>query len=217
MHGMEEKMFQTKARKKNLKSIAVTVCVLIVAILITTIPSEAASKAGKAKKAYKSYLSSIMNRSDFKEYAGLKIGNISFAIMDISGDKVPELIVKESYTAPENYWVYTYRNGTVKKLKSMCYYSGGEIDAVYPKKHIIKAYEGDDWFCDNIYYRVTGSKMKVAARTKNGKYYVNGRKVTKSSYQRYVSKIERTKRYSVNNGKLKFRKNTAKNRKKYCK
>ena len=214
---MEEKMFQTKVRKKNLKSIAVTACFLLIAILITAIPSEAASKAGKAKKAYKSYLSSIMNRSDFKEFAGMKIGNISFAIMDISGDKVPELIVKESYTAPENYWVYTYRNGKVKKLKSMCYYSGGEIDAVYPKKHIIKAYEGDDWFCDNIYYRVTGSKMKVAARTKNGKYYVNGRKVTKSSYQRYVSKIERTKCYSVNNGKLKFRKNTSKNRKKYCK
>lgn len=181
---------------------------------MAVIPSKAVSKEEKAKKAYKAYLSNIMSRSDFKKYAGLEFGNISFAVMDISGDKIPELIVKENYTTPEGFWVYTYQNGKVKKLKEMNYYSGGEIEAVYPKKHIIKTYEGDDWSSDQIYYKVTGSKMKVAAKTKNGKYYVNGKKVTKISYQSYISQIERTKCYSVNNRKLKFRKNTAKNRKK---
>lgn len=187
----------------------------VFSVLMTAIPSEAVSKAGKAKKAYRAYLSNIMNRSDFKEYAGLEFGNISFAVMDISGDKIPEMIVRESYTTPESYWVYTYHKGKVKKLKQMDYFFGGQVDQIYPKKHIIKAYEGNSWFSDNIYYRVTGNKMKVVARTKNGKYYVNGRKVTKSSYQSYVSKIERTKCYSKDNGRLKFRKNTAKNRKKY--
>lgn len=108
---MEEKMLQSKKRKGSIKSIAATTCLLLFAVIMTVIPSEAASKVGKAKKAYKAYLSSIMSHPDFKEFAGMKIGSISFAIMDISGDKVPELIVKESYTAPENYWVYTYQIG----------------------------------------------------------------------------------------------------------
>lgn len=210
-------MFQQKKKKFSIKQITVTLCILLFAVFFGATPSEAASKAGKAKKAYKAYLSSIMSRSDFKEYAGLQYGSIFFAVMDISGDKVPELIVKENYTEPNGYWVYTYRKGKVRKLKSLDYYSGGEIEAVYPKKRIIKTYEGDSWTVDKIYYKVTNSKMKVAARTKNGKYYVNGRKVTKSKYQRYVAKIEQTKCYSENNRKLKFRKNTAKNRKKYLK
>ncbi|MCM1181363.1 MAG: hypothetical protein NC347_13990 [Clostridium sp.] len=208
-------MIPQKKNKIYIKRITVTLCILLSAVFAAVIPSQAASKAVKAKKAYKEYLSNIMKQPDFREYAGLEFGSIFFAVLDISGDKVPELIVKESYTAPAGYWVYTYRNGKVKKLKEMNYYSGGEIEAVYPKKHIIKVYEGDDWDSDWIYYRVTGSKMKVAARTKNGKYYVNGKSVTKTSYQNYISKIEKTKCYRANSGKLKFRKNTGKNRKKY--
>ena len=204
-------------KQLSIKQIGITLCILFFAVFMTAIPSQAASKATKAKKAYNAYLSNIMSRPDFKEYAGLEFGSISFAVMDISGDKIPELIVKEDYTAPQGFWVYTYRKGKVKKLKEMSYYSGGEIEAVYPKKHIIKAYEGDDWSSEQIYYKVTGSKMKAVARTKNGKYYVNGKKVTKRSYQSYISKAEKTKCYGANNGKLKFRKNTAKNRKKYLK
>lgn len=207
-HKSEEvkKMAGQEKRRFSVKGLTAAFCILLFMVLTEAIPSEAASKAGKARKAYREYLSSIMKSEDFKEYAGLGFGSISFAVMDISGDKIPELIVKESYTTPEGYWVYTYRKGKVKKLKSMNYYSGGDIDAVYPQKHIIKAYEGDDWDSDTLYYKVTESKMKAVARTKNGKYYVNGKKVTKTGYQSYISKIEKTKCYGANNGRLKFKK-----------
>lgn len=179
--------------------------------------AEAASKQTKAKKAYRNFLERIYEKKDFSNYKNSQYGSISFAVVDISGDKIPELIVKQDYTAPEGYYVYTYADGKVKKLKSINYYKGGEILRIYPEKHIIQAGEGDSWNYDTIYYRVTNKKMKVAAREKNGKYYVNGKEVPANDFYVYTNKFVQSKGYAQGSGKFKFRKNTKKNQNKYLK
>lgn len=35
-----------------------------------------------------------------------RFGGVYFTVVDISGDKVPELIVKETYTYPHGYYIY---------------------------------------------------------------------------------------------------------------
>lgn len=177
---------------------------------------QAATKATKAKKAYRSFLTNIHKQSDFKEL-NIPEGNIYFVVKDLSGDKVPELLIKQAYTYPQEYFLYTYRNGKVKKLKYFNYYVNGELTAVYPKKHVIEAMEGDSWDAYHIYYKVTSKKVKIVAREKNGKYYVNGKKVSYSKYVNYVNSIKKNEAYSFDKGTYKFRKNTAKNRNKYIK
>lgn len=208
--------------KKSKKMKGILTFVMIAFVLILGSHSQevqAASKATKAKKAYNSFLSNIYEKKDFQEFSGFgsQYGAIFFVVKDISGDSVPELIIRETYTSPYSFYVYTYKSGKVKKLKEMSYYSGGEILKIYPKKHVVKASVGDDWSSENIYYYVSGSKMKVIAKEDNGSYYVKGKRVSASKYNSYVRKIEKSKGYSLDSGQFKLRKNTSSNRTKYLK
>lgn len=142
-------------------------------------------------------MESIYEKKEFKSYKGKdgRFGSIYFTVVDLSGDKVPELIVKETYTYPYGYYIYTYQSGKIKFLKKeMSYYGGGEPTYIYPSKHIIECSEGDDWDFHTVYYKF-GKKMK---------------KITSVD-------ISGTKKYSLSSGKYKMRKNTKKNRNKYLK
>ena len=203
--------------KKNLKHYAWMLVVLFVFCALSGYEVQAASKASKAKMAYKSFLTDIYKKKDFRQLKDMQYGDIYFVVKDFSGDKVPDMLIKHTYCSPCEYYLYTYRNGQVKKLKSLSYYVNGEPWKFYPKKHVIMATEGDSWDADTIYYKVTSKKARIVAREKNGKYYVNGKVVSYSKYTSYVKSLTKGKAYSFEKGIYKFRKNTAKNRKKYIK
>lgn len=141
----------------------------------------AANKSIKAKKAYKNILANKYGSN-----------NTKFTVVEISGDKIPELIVSDISYEPEGYLIYTYKGGKAKLLKKMDYFDGGEIKYIYPSKHIIETQEGDSWNAHTIYYKVTAKKIK---------------KIKKKN-------LSSSKKYSLNYGKYKMKKNTVANRKK---
>ena len=179
--------------------------------------SLAASKSKKAYKAYEKFLKNIFDNKDFKLLKNSPCGEVYFMAKDISGDKIPELIICQTITNPNGYYIYTYKNGKVKKLKEINFYLGGELRKIYPSKHILAVDEGDSFTCHRIYYRVQHGKIKTIARKKNGKYYYNGKVVSKKTYNKFVKKLKKTKGYGFDKGKYAFKKNTSKNRKKYLK
>lgn len=186
----------------------------------------ASGNASKAKKAYKTILEQIANKG---KYEGITVApsDITFYIKDLTGDGVPEMLLCQNMTYPSEQVIYTYQKGKVRKLKSMNWYSGGELRTLYPKKHIIKASQSDDTGKAVVYYyKVTQSKVTVAAkgvgsmdnsgRIVLSKYYRNGKKTTKQKYLSYVQGLNKSKKLSVTNGKdVVFHSNTEGNRGKY--
>lgn len=187
---------------------------------------QASNNTSKAKKAYRIYLEKIANKG---EYEGIKVSDsdITFYIKDLTGDGIPEMLLCQNMTYPSEQAIYTYRKGKVKKLKSMNWYSGGELQTLYPKKHVVKTVQSDDTGNAVVYYyKVTKSKMTVAAKgigsmNNSGEielstYYRNGKKTTKQSYASYVKGLNQSKKMSVTNGKdVVFHSNTQGNRGKY--
>lgn len=203
--------------QKKLNIFILLLVALFVSGTLSGYEVQAASKTSKAKTAYKSFLADIYNNKDFRQLKDMEYGDIFFVVKDLSGDKVPELLIKHTYCSPCQYYLYTYRNGQVKKLKSLSYFVNGEPWKFYSKKHVIMATEGDSWDADTIYYKITNKKAKIVAREKNGNYYINGELVSYSEYTSYVESVTKGKVYSFDKGMYKLRKNTAKNRKKYIK
>lgn len=202
-----------------------------IGVFMSSFSAEAASNKVKAKKAYSKFLANYKRNPEFREIAKNEFTkkDFSFALCDVSGDGIPELFLREICVEPYEYWIYTYHNGKVKKLKRMDYFMNGVPYIIYPKTHIVCASEGDSYSADNIFYKISKGKIKVIARTKTnyeevpgempivrGKtYYIKGKKVSKSRYKKYVAKLKKGKKISEENKKLKFRVNNAKNRKKF--
>lgn len=187
--------------------------------LINTKSADAATKTGQAKKAYMRLLSNYKTNPEFRDYAKYEQtkNDFSFTLCDITGDGIPELILREYSVDPCIYWIYTYHNGNLKKLKKMDYYSGGMLFEIYPKVHIVCGSEGDSYRSDFIYYKLSEGKIKIIARTKGKNRYIKGKKVAKNKYKKFVTKLKKGKKISESNGTLKFRSNNAINRNKYLK
>lgn len=190
--------------------------------------SEAASKNAKAKKAYAKVLSSEKAAEGIIDTSWGLGKNTEFALLDINKDGVSELI----FTPDGGYHVdiVSYIKGKVKNVGWG--FSGSQ--KYYPNKHIYYSqttHSGDDVY---TYYKFTGKKMKVVAEkygndhinAVTGKakpqnkiyasfapyeYTVNGKRVSAKKYKAYVKKLLS----GAKSKKLKWHKNTAKNRKKY--
>lgn len=166
------------------------------------------SKNAKVKKAYKKYLS---NTVPYEKNKG------KFALLDLNKDGVSEFI----YTPDGDGYhvdIAAYVNGKAKSIGSG--FSG--IQKYYPNKHIYYSQTTHTGVDEYTYYKFTGKKLKVLAEkygeiNETGKslkpyrYKVNGKKVSAKKYNAYVKKLLS----GANNTKLKWHKNTAKNRKKY--
>lgn len=188
---------------------------------------QAISKGEKAKKAYARILSDV-KAADGIIYTGQGLGeNTKFALIDLNQDGVFELI----FTPDDGYRVdiVSYVNG---KTKSVGYGFSG-TQKYYPKKHIYFSHmmhTGGDVY---TYYKFTGKKMKVIAekygndmvnaitgKEKTGddvgkfapyKYTVKGKIASGKRYNSYIKKLLS----NTKNVKLKWHKNTEKNRKLY--
>ena len=94
--------------------------------------------------------------------------------------------------------IYTYTKGKVKKLVSV---GQGEFEKYYLKNKILYSNWGHMDYFYTEYYKFQGSKLvkkayqKETISLKKGnpvvthKYYVNGKRVSKSKYKAYVKKL----------------------------
>lgn len=189
--------------------------------------AQAVSKNAKAKNAYAKVLSSEKAAEGIINTSWGLGKNTEFALLDINKDGVSELI----FSPDEGYHVdiVSFTKGKVKHVGWG--FSGSQ--KYYPNKQIYYSqttHTGDDIY---TYYRFTGKKMKVVAEkygndTVNAvtgkakatdklgsfapyKYTVNGKTVSAKKYKAYVKKLLS----GAKEVKLKWHKNTAKNRKKY--
>ena len=203
---------------------------LLFACSLMVIPSRktyAASAKSKAIKAYKKKLSKstvavfpkgLKVYDEFWEppisYKSTKSSQVTFALAYITKDNVPELIIKDP---KYGYALFTYKKGKVKRLQYCDNYDfpGG----YYKKKGIYLGYastEGSVGY--DMYYKVTSSKVKRVMNVtfsdeESPRYEVNSKEVSASQFKKarksYVGKTKLTK--------IKMRKNTKANRKKYMK
>lgn len=210
------KIFSRQAVMKHIWGILIF---WMIGILFSSVSAEAASKMGRAKKAYKNFLSSYKTNPEFSEYAANEYAkdNFTFALSDINADGIPELILRESCADPYVYWIYSYHSGRIKKLKKMDYFSGGMLCDLYPKTHIVYASEGNSYKSDSIYYKLGKGRIKTIARTRGKKCYVNGNRVSKGEYKKYIVRLKKGRKISESKGTLKFRTNNTKNRNQYLK
>lgn len=157
---------------------------------------KAENKKIEALKAYKNEL--LKTKS--------KIGHgkaTSFFIKDVDGDKVPELIMY--FSSSSQVYLCTYKNNHVQCLVEAKYGLN-----IYNKNHIVMwSYETGDNPCD-YWYKISKGKAKLVAyksqniywnsgvRYTNQYFEVNGKKVKKKEYDKYVKKIKGKKlKYSM--------------------
>lgn len=186
----------------------------------------AASKRSKACKAYKSFLAK--NESKFEveegdfytENAESYKKASSFMILNMNGDKIPELVTyhPQGYKQGDLY-VYTYKNGKVTKMKRIdqnCNAAGWYYNYACKKNHLHVEWNGGYMGHHDYVYKITKGKVKLYleaneddfAGTKSFKK--NGKKISKSAYNSAISGC-------VESGKSAMRANNSANRKKYCK
>ena len=203
---------------------------MLFACSLMVIPSGktyAASAKSKAIKAYKKKLSKstvavfpkgLKVYDEFWEppisYKSTKSSQVTFALAYITKDNVPELIIKDP---KYGYASFTYKKGKVKRLQHWDNYDFPH--GYYKKKGIFMNYASSEGTPHtDMYYKVTGSKAELVMDVFfDGndplEYKVNKKEVSASQFKKarksYVGKTKLTK--------IKMRKNTKANRKKYMK
>ncbi|MCI8648352.1 MAG: hypothetical protein HFE76_16520 [Firmicutes bacterium] len=144
-------------------------------------------------KAHKAYVNQI--KKDKKKYCSGE--KLQYAYKDLNGDGIDELITYPGFGYCMEI-LYTYTNGKVKKLKEL---GQREFEKYYLKNKVLRSSGGHMDHYDTTYYKFQGSRLvKKAYQTetisiKKGnpvvthKYYINGKKVSKSKYKAYVKKL----------------------------
>jgi hypothetical protein len=170
----------------------------------------AASKNAKAHTAYKKAMATSASFQWLREYID---GNgVQYKFMDLNKDKLDELII-ETYHQDR---IFTYHNGKVLDLKATNeIFSSGWV-YYYKAKSIVSSgggHTGNYW---TLYTKIYKGKSKIVAKeygvdydpkTESDlgyikyKYYVNGKKVSKSKYKSYVKSITKGKRETIKNYK----------------
>lgn len=166
---------------------------------------QAISKGEEAKKAYARILSDVKAADEIISTAWGLGENTKFALIDLNQDGVFELI----FTPDDGYHVniVSYVSGKAKNVG----YGFSGTQKYYPKKHLYFSRVNHMGNVDT-YYKFTGKKMKVIAeKYGNDMYKVNEKTVSKKQYNSYIKKLLS----NTKNVKLKWYKNTEKNRKLY--
>lgn len=196
---------------------------------------EAASKKTKALKAYNAFLAK--NESNFvvQEFDYQTINNeskstaSSFLVVDLDGNKIPELVTIHDVAYKECYiQFYTYKNGKVvairnsksKKAQIAVFSQAQGYYEVYAckKNHLHVIWQGGWIGNEEKIYQVKSGKLKLYLSKEENDlgdapvvvYKKNGKKTTGKVYQSLTSKCKKIK-------KGYFVKNNKNNRRKYLK
>lgn len=228
-----------KETGKNRKLWNIIVC-FILAVGMIALPTAGFSgtsqtvqaSASEAKKAFRDFLSKgYWGDSTDRIYDP---SSISFCYMKIGENKTPVLLAKNDAASHAAGYVgiYQYIDGKVK-----CMGLSDSVAVLYSKSGVIALEHtgGGYGTRDVTYYRLnSGDIMEECAftsilykkdwkdeydslRKMNGpdQYSINGKSVSKSEFQKFKKEIKGRDKNKAS--KIKFRKNTASNRKKYVK
>lgn len=203
-----------KEKRTIMKKVILMLCAAM--LFITTVLGssvtdvQAASKVKKAKQAYAKFL-----KTDEAVRTDIDIDDLTFGLIDVNKDKVPELVVYDDGGYITS--VYGYCSG---KVKDLIWSMKGGI-TFYPSRKIICASDiaspGLDGIGSESYYKFDGKKLKLLARDSyeegNDEYEVKGKKVSKKQYENYIKNLKCKK--GISSWDLRMFQNTAGNRKKY--
>ena len=192
-------MLETKRNKRTI--LKTMIMLLLVAILIPGISSEAASAKTQAKKAYQNYLKT--NAGAIEKFGTAYMNN----------DNIPELIFEYDYTT----YIYTYKNGEWNKWFEGPSYN---VYSYYKKKGVLQQFYAHRGFYTTEYMKLSKGqfvrKLRMEKFAYGGKAYFkcskyDSDKIGKTTFRKKLkSYVGSQKAVSI-----KMRKNTKKNRAKY--
>ena len=178
-------------------------------------PVSADAMSAKNKKAHKAYVNQL--KKDKKNYCSGPFAvnkKLPYVYRDLDGDKIDELITCPGYGYCTQI-IYGYQNGKVKELARV---GQGYFTSYYPKTKVLYVAESGNQgnYYETYYKMIDGKYQTVAEREaayfdKKGNwrkkpvytYYVNGKKVSKAKYERYVKTLKKGKAQDLINIKWK--------------
>ena len=204
-------------RNRLFKKILFGLAVAFIAILLST--NAYASKDSKAKSAY----SKILSKKKIK-WGKKKISTkeLKFDVVDFDNDGISELCVaayvEKSYKMNGYYEAWSYKNGKVVR-KDIGDSHMSDVVGYYPSKHVILSKGGYHDAQDiRLYEKYKNGKTKlqlfIFRNELSGKWYYRdskGNNISKKKYKKQLTKLIGKAKYK----KIKFKKNTAKNRANY--
>lgn len=206
-------------KRKTLRTLLLLTVLFVLAL--APMNAQAASQKSKALKAYQNLLKkSSVTLSGHK----CKLSNAKFAVAYVDNNTVPELFLETYYKIGNNKLyviaLYTYKNGKATRVYTSiaglsyykCYY--------YKKTGAFLSYFSYGDYQDYYYYKISGtksakrlSKLLVQGTTATTYYGASGKKITKSTFNKRLKTLTKSKKATA----MTLRKNTRANRTKYLK
>lgn len=211
-------MGKKKCIQKILSYVLVLTLIIPLALGGSTKEVQATSSAAKAKSAYSSFLKTIISWSDS---SSMQSGDISFGLIDINNDKIPELYLRaDRWDYDYDYKLYGYIGGKVRCIYS--FLKDSRLQKVYPSQDAFYVYGSyNKGRTERAYYQFNGKELipKVAKMSsmRGGEFcYVpkttgNAPRISKSKYNSEVRRLTSGPSKSA----PKLYKNTSSNRVKY--
>lgn len=209
------------------KIVAITVFLLVVFLSVGSINVYAASTKGKALKAYKAFLEkyqpkyttrySSFDHKNHKVLSNSSEAVLSFSIIYLDNDNIPEMIVNKSSSGKDE--LFTYNNNKVVLMNNNALGLRNYVKGYYKKKGIIEfEYESNGWPEHSItetYCSKNGNslitKLKVQKNvnvsnnkeTGSNKYFScnksgGEKKISKSNYKKKLKKNDRIQKDNNN-------------------
>lgn len=163
-----------------------TICIFVLfAAFFVRIEVKASTKS-----AYQTYVN--------KHFSAKKYPYLKCILYDINKDGTQEMIVRYESGVRNAYQVYTYKKGKVKKLHKGEFFGAGGIYHIKGKKELIISFSNgasDNEYCS---YKIKGGKLKKARsyravydeNTQTAKYYSGKKKISKTEYDRFETKLK---------------------------
>ncbi|MCD8020098.1 MAG: hypothetical protein LUF92_11095 [Clostridiales bacterium] len=204
-------------------------------------PVEAASVKTQKKKALKAYKKFLKQSTISWGYETNPNNEFGFYVKDMNGDKIPELFVTCYTTSAASGYerMYTYKNGKVVELleanhagfyiypsKQIVVVDGAGTGGAFTyvcklgkKKMTLMAEAYGKWVNKNddidLDYTYRIKTAKTLSSTDDLYTSTGGTVVSKAKFTKYVKKLTGTKNFTSSKKTVPYKKNTAKNRKKY--
>ena len=150
----------------------------------------------KAKKAYEKKMESFATEYDTDGY---------YRIVDVTGDKVPELLIDYGVTSRHGALrIYTYKKGKLKKILDIG--NDNLTIYVYRKTKTLLIYDGYHGYNERAYYKYTKGKFRLKAKKCNNdaaeiqNWYENssGNNIRKKKFNKIIKPLKKGKKKNLN-------------------
>lgn len=181
---------------------------------------QAASKKSAALKAYNSFL----QKKSYRVYTrySVSFSKVSFGLAYLNNDSVPELIVKDNVDRSYKDYrlIFTYKNGKVTLLNHDIFSKYYKKTGMYTR--VLKLSTNRTGLREIQYNKLVGKQSKRYLIRQKGKSYGtminrycdgNMNDISPAEYNRRLKKLTKSKKATS----VKYRKNSAANRKRYLK